>query len=112
MNHDGETGEGNLCSPDEFLMSPVLGPGKVDWSACSDSELSQFLTGLATRAQAACLDDIPALMDLYDFSSEAQLPGEKFSSMQQCQQAFGSTFRPYLKADSPFEDLCRELWCR
>ena len=31
MNHDGETTEGNRCSPDQFLMSPVLGPGKV-WS--------------------------------------------------------------------------------
>ena len=29
MNHDGETTEGNRCSPDQFLMSPVLGPGKV-----------------------------------------------------------------------------------
>ena len=29
MNHDGETTEGNRCSPDRFLMSPVLGPGKV-----------------------------------------------------------------------------------
>ena len=26
-------------------------------------------------------------------------------------QAYGITFVPYVKNDSPFEDLCRELWC-
>lgn len=31
MNHDGEKKEGNMCDPDHYLMSPVLGPGKVTW---------------------------------------------------------------------------------
>ena len=44
MNHDGETSEGNTCDPDKFLMSPVLGPGKVTWSSCSNKELGQFIT--------------------------------------------------------------------
>ena len=111
MNHDGETTEGNLCSPDKFLMSPVLGPGKVTWSDCSNSELTQFLTSSSTREQASCMDDLPPVMDLYDFSAEGLLPGEKFSAMEQCQQAFGSLFRPHVRSNSPFEDLCRELWC-
>ena len=111
MNHDGETTEGNLCSPDKFLMSLVLGPGKVTWSDCSNSELNQFLTSSSTRDQASCMDDLPQVMDIYDFASEGLLPGEKFSAMDQCQQAFGSLFRPHVRSNSPFEDLCRELWC-
>ncbi len=45
MNHDGESREGNNCNPDKFLMSPVLGPGKVTWSSCSNDELLEFLNG-------------------------------------------------------------------
>lgn len=45
MNHDGETNEGNNCDPDEYLMSPILGPGKVSWSTCSSQELQHFLQG-------------------------------------------------------------------
>ena len=111
MVHDGEVQEGNTCSPDSYLMSPVLGPGKVTWSQCSDTELTSFLTGSETRVQAGCLDDIPALMDQFDFNSEQLLPGEKVSALDQCRKSFGVEFKPYLKTQSPFEDLCRELWC-
>lgn len=45
MNHDGEKFEGNDCDPDKYLMSPILGPGKVSWSSCSSKELQQFLQG-------------------------------------------------------------------
>lgn len=44
MNHDGETNSGNQCDPNKYLMSPVLGPGKVRWSTCSNAELQKFLT--------------------------------------------------------------------
>ena len=111
MVHDGETHEGNTCSPDSFLMSPVLGPGKVSWSTCSNSELTNFLTGATYKDQANCLNDIPSIMDRFDFNSEQKLPGEKVSAMDQCIQSFGASFRPYLNSQSPFEDLCRELWC-
>ena len=112
MVHDGEIGEGNNCSPNKYLMSPVLGPGKVTWSSCSNNELTSFLTGPETKIQATCLDDIPTIMDNYDFNSEQQLPGEKVSAMDQCVQSFGTTFKPYLKpGQPPFEDPCRELWC-
>ncbi len=43
MNHDGDARERNGCDPDKFLMSPVLGPGKVTWSTCSNAELENFL---------------------------------------------------------------------
>ena len=45
MNHDGETHEGTYCDPDKYLMSPILGPGKVSWSSCSSKELQEFLQG-------------------------------------------------------------------
>eukprot|EP00095_Tigriopus_kingsejongensis_P012524 maker-scaffold455_size166772-snap-gene-0.42 protein:Tk12524 transcript:maker-scaffold455_size166772-snap-gene-0.42-mRNA-1 annotation:"a disintegrin and metalloproteinase with thrombospondin motifs 18-like isoform x1" len=45
MNHDGESREGNTCNPDKFLMSPILGPGKVTWSTCSNEEISEFISG-------------------------------------------------------------------
>lgn len=44
MNHDGETSEGNDCNPNNHLMSPVLGPGKVTWSECSNQEINNFLS--------------------------------------------------------------------
>ena len=78
MNHDGETTEGNRCSPDQFLMSPVLGPGKVSrkirrfllsspflanipcaqvtWSTCSNRELTAFLTGADTSSQVGNIE--------------------------------------------------------
>lgn len=86
-------------------------PTQVTWSTCSNSELTRFLTGQETSSQASCLDDLPALMDLYDFTKEGLLPGEKFSALAQCQQAFGSLFKPHMQDQSPFEELCRELWC-
>ena len=46
MNHDGETTEGNRCSPDQFLMSPVLGPGKVTLEEDDLSTGNTFLTNL------------------------------------------------------------------
>ena len=44
MNHDGETSSGNSCDPNKNLMSPVLGPGKVTWSSCSNQEINDFLS--------------------------------------------------------------------
>ena len=111
MNHDGERSEGNTCSPDRYLMSPVLGPGKVTWSTCSDQELTSFLTSGPTRAQVSCLEDKPDLRNSYNFNPSGKAPGELFSAMDQCRQAFGASFRPHLRSESPFEDLCRELWC-
>ena len=111
MNHDGESLEGNTCSPDDYLMSPILGPGKVSWSACSDTELNTFLNDAKTRSQASCLEDLPAGVLRYDFSLGGKKPGDKFPAIDQCRQAFGPYFNPYMKEEAPFEDLCRELWC-
>ena len=75
MNHDGETKEGNFCDSDMYLMSPVLGPGKVTWSTCSNRELSQFM---ATHPQAVCLEDRHQPQPKYDYAKNGTSPGEHF----------------------------------
>ncbi|TRY70666.1 hypothetical protein TCAL_09680 [Tigriopus californicus] len=111
MNHDGESRAGNTCDPDKYLMSPILGPGKVSWSTCSNQEISDFITAGVTRNQAKCLDDMPEIMAKYDYLKDSKAPGDKFKAIEQCQKAFGQDFKPHKKDEKPFEDLCRELWC-
>ncbi|CAG2173530.1 unnamed protein product, partial [Oppiella nova] len=48
--HDGT---GNNCDGDKFIMSEKTGPGKINWSQCSNIYLDNFLT----KANAKCLDD-------------------------------------------------------
>ena len=50
MNHDGEANEGNYCDTDKYLMSAILGPGKVAWSDCSKNELEDFLDGRSSKS--------------------------------------------------------------
>ena len=50
MNHDGEANEGNYCDADKYLMSAILGPGKVAWSDCSKKELEDFLDGRSSKS--------------------------------------------------------------
>ena len=50
MNHDGEANEGNYCDADKYLMSAILGPGKVAWSDCSKNELEDFLDGRSSKS--------------------------------------------------------------
>ena len=38
--HDGK---GNNCDPEKYLMSEKTGPGKVNWSPCSNKYLENFL---------------------------------------------------------------------
>lgn len=39
--HDGT---GNNCDPDKYIMSEKTGPGKINWSPCSNIYLDNFLT--------------------------------------------------------------------
>ena len=108
MNHDGETGEGNDCDANTYLMSPVLGPGKVSWSPCSNDELNTFLTNRVTKNQAKCLDDLPNPVQRYDFLRDGKLPGEEYQAIKQCQQSFGPTFKPHVKEnEAPFDVIIK-----
>lgn len=64
-----------------------------------------------TSDQAKCLNDLPKVMEQYDYLSAQKLPGILYSALEQCVKAFGEKFVPHVKSDSPYEDLCRELWC-
>jgi len=113
MNHDGEKSEGNDCDGDKYLMSPILGPGKVIWSSCSSRELELFLSGKTSKTwnQAECLKDSPLDTHMtFDYLKNDASPGDQFNSVKQCQHAFDSNFFPYVD-EWPYEDICRELWC-
>ena len=81
-------------------MSPVLGPGKVTWSTCSNRELSQFIS---SHPQAVCLDDKHQPLPQYDYLKDGTSPGEKYNALAQCQLSFGDNFKPHLRDEVPFE---------
>lgn len=61
-----------------------------------------FLIALrTTRGQAACLNDLPTVMDHYDYLKEQIAPGEKFSALEQCKRAFGPNFVPHVQPNTP-----------
>lgn len=41
MLHDGYD---NNCDPERYIMSEKTGPGKINWSPCSNLYLENFLT--------------------------------------------------------------------
>lgn len=47
--HDGK---GNNCDPEKFLMSEKTGPGKVNWSPCSNKYLENFLRSVRDSGYA------------------------------------------------------------
>ncbi|XP_054162351.1 A disintegrin and metalloproteinase with thrombospondin motifs adt-2-like [Oppia nitens] len=103
--HDGT---GNNCDGDKFIMSEKTGPGKINWSPCSNIYLDNFLT----KANAKCLDDesYPPSADL-NFERSNRLPGEQYPPNKQCLLALGSQYKTYTSSKEPFNDICRELWC-
>ncbi|KAL3201768.1 hypothetical protein MRX96_042787 [Rhipicephalus microplus] len=44
--------------------------------------------------------------------SEDPLPGELFPADDQCKLALGKRYSAYASSKSPFNDVCRELWCQ
>ncbi|KAH7638453.1 a disintegrin and metalloproteinase with thrombospondin motifs family protein [Dermatophagoides farinae] len=89
MLHDGYD---NNCESDKYIMSEKTGPGKIHWSPCSNLYLENFLNPLD---------------DHHDY----RLPGEQYDLQQQCQLALGDQYQPYISKRSPFNDICKELWC-
>lgn len=103
MDHDGT---GNRCDPTRFIMSPGTGAGKTNWSSCSRRYLEDFLA----NRQSSCLasqDSQPV-----EALGEDPLPGQLFPADDQCQLALGRRYSAYTTARSPFNDVCRELWCQ
>ena len=53
--------------------------------------------------QAVCLDDLPPVIEKYNYLKEGVRPGERFNAKKQCQHSFDKTFIPHVTKDKPFE---------
>lgn len=104
MLHDGSN---NSCDPDTYIMSPKTGAGKTNWSPCSNKYLKEFLK----MPYSHCLTDNDD--SSYDLSlkMDPRLPGQKYPPKIQCEFALGSGYRVYRNPRSPYNNICRELWC-
>ncbi|XP_074594116.1 ADAMTS metallopeptidase stall [Brevipalpus obovatus] len=102
--HDGR---GNNCDPEKYIMSEKTGPGKVNWSPCSNVYINNFMA----RGNGRCLENIAMSAGDLDFRRTNRLPGEQFPANIQCQLALGSDYRAYVTSKEPFRSICRELWC-
>lgn len=105
MHHDGKD---NKCNDKTNIMSPTLGPGKIAWSTCSRDYLNKFLK----NKDANCLNDNATPSSAYNHEKDGTLPGERFDIDDQCRKAFGADHAPHKNTKKPFDDICRELWCR
>lgn len=104
--HDGQK---NKCDPNSFIMSERTGAGKVHWSKCSNSYLNESIA----RGQLRCLENeqnnqIDSLYDLAKLRS----PGQVYTINEQCKLAFGANYSSFVGPQTPFNAICRELWCK
>ncbi|CAL1295322.1 unnamed protein product [Larinioides sclopetarius] len=105
MMHDGR---GNDCDPSAYLMSEKTGPGRITWSTCSNDYLDRFFQ----KGYGACLDDDSSYtLENVNHPFDDKLPGERFDLEEQCKLSLGDEFKPHVVPKTPFNNVCRELWC-
>lgn len=103
MEHDGENG--NPCR-DAINYSSVMAPvvksnfRRYEWSRCSKITLQRRIH------QFRCLHNSP---NWKDWGYRVKYPGQLYSSDDQCQFDFGSSFT-VCKSFS-YKDPCTQLWC-
>lgn len=103
MHHDGPPD--NRCDPDRFIMSAKTGAGKTNWSSCSGQYLEDFLSSRTSSCLASRTSQPVAELD------GEPLPGQLFPADAQCKLALGTDYSAYTSSRSPFNNVCRELWC-
>nr|XP_037288965.1 A disintegrin and metalloproteinase with thrombospondin motifs adt-1-like [Rhipicephalus microplus] len=103
MHHDGPPD--NRCDPDRFIMSAKTGAGKTGWSSCSGQYLEDFLSSRTSTCLASRTSQPVAELD------GEPLPGQLFPADAQCKLALGTDYSAYTSSRSPFNNVCRELWC-
>lgn len=103
MHHDGPPD--NRCDPDRFIMSAKTGAGKTGWSTCSGQYLEDFLSSRTSSCLASRTSQPVAELD------GEPLPGQLFPADAQCKLALGTDYSAYTSSRSPFNNVCRELWC-
>ncbi|GIY11608.1 a disintegrin and metalloproteinase with thrombospondin motifs adt-1 [Caerostris darwini] len=105
MMHDGR---GNDCDPSAYLMSEKTGPGRITWSTCSNDYLDRFFQ----KGYGACLDDDNShVLESVSRALDDKMPGERFDLEAQCKLSLGDEFKPHVVPKTPFNNVCRELWC-
>ena len=62
-----------------------------------------FYISSSRENQAICLDDLPPMIEKYNYLKDDIRPGEKFNAKKQCQQSFDKSFIPHVTKTSPFE---------
>lgn len=129
MEHDG-VGISESCDSTKFIMSPTTGPGKVTWSACSASNLQDFIkygtSELRGKSKSnnmisrpVCLEELVSSRNKKSFDispieveSDLKLPGEKYDANFQCSLGMGSFFKPHFERHKPpFDNICWILYC-
>ena len=69
----------------------------------SNLVFSYFFVFSSRENQAICLDDLPPMIEKYNYLKDDIRPGEKFNAKKQCQQSFDKSFIPHVTKNSPFE---------
>ncbi|XP_053649722.1 A disintegrin and metalloproteinase with thrombospondin motifs 6-like isoform X2 [Cherax quadricarinatus] len=107
MRHDG-SGSASHCRRNEFIMSPVMSSGATTWSSCSRDSLQAFLL-----SRGHCLDSSSTHMVSVDGKNhEGKAPGRRFNADEQCHYMYGNGWRHFYSSQEPFNNVCREIWCR
>ncbi|XP_071527364.1 A disintegrin and metalloproteinase with thrombospondin motifs 1-like isoform X2 [Panulirus ornatus] len=107
MKHDGGL-ETWKCKKNKFIMSPVMASGATTWSSCSKNSLVSFLS-----TKGSCLTPTSTHIPNTDEKNHnGPAPGKRFDAHDQCYYMYGKGWQHFSNSQSPFDDVCREIWCR
>ncbi|XP_037797029.1 A disintegrin and metalloproteinase with thrombospondin motifs adt-1-like [Penaeus monodon] len=106
MRHDGDS-DAWLCKGNQFLMSSVMSAGATTWSSCSKNALAGFIHS----GSGKCLTSTKELDDPRKGHS-GKLPGKRFGASEQCRYMYGEGWDIFSSTESPFNNVCKEIWCR
>ncbi|XP_063597034.1 A disintegrin and metalloproteinase with thrombospondin motifs 16-like isoform X2 [Penaeus indicus] len=106
MRHDGDS-DAWLCKGNQFLMSSVMSSGATTWSSCSKNALAGFISSGSGR----CLTATKELNDPRK-GHRGKLPGKRFGANEQCRYMYGEGWDFFSSPESPFNNVCKEIWCR
>ncbi|KAK3850094.1 hypothetical protein Pcinc_043182 [Petrolisthes cinctipes] len=107
MVHDGQ-GEAFSCASDKFIMAPVMASGATTWSSCSKRSLSRFLQ---VKGECLTVDKTNSATPGVG-THEGPAPGQRFDADAQCHYMYGSGWNHFSNSQAPFNNVCREIWCR
>ncbi|XP_045608601.2 A disintegrin and metalloproteinase with thrombospondin motifs 3 isoform X1 [Procambarus clarkii] len=107
MKHDG-SGQATRCRRNEFIMSPVMSSGATTWSSCARDALNTFLANRGECLTSAKTRSLSHTTNHHD----GKAPGKRFNADDQCHYMYGEGWRKFYSSQHPFNNVCREIWCR